>query len=162
MRYKVTIDTSSFKKLRCSQKNWERGTINDFMAAINGWTIIEPDIQCLKWRLAMFSKSAVSDNWDNFTNYYTEKYIKWKNQCKNKITFKDVLCNMTRVESLAVYGFAQGYFNIDAILDALEKNGSVKVPFSRAYDSRQYLKNYDKCFILIEKIPKKVGYEKIH
>ena len=45
MAYKVRIDTSKYKDRRCSQKNWEPGTMNDFMHAINGWSIRENNLQ---------------------------------------------------------------------------------------------------------------------
>lgn len=37
-RYKMTINTDTYKCGRCSKKNWEPGTRNDYMIAINGIT----------------------------------------------------------------------------------------------------------------------------
>lgn len=37
-RYRVKINTDSYKCKRCSKKNWEPGTMNDYMLAINGIT----------------------------------------------------------------------------------------------------------------------------
>lgn len=51
-----------------------------------------------------------------------------------------------------IYGFMQGYFDIDKVLDLLKKEGSVKVPFSWLYDIRQYDKCMDGCYMEITKI----------
>lgn len=32
-RYIITINTDAYKPLKATEKNWERGTINDFMEA---------------------------------------------------------------------------------------------------------------------------------
>lgn len=53
---------------------------------------------------------------------------------------------------LSGYGFMQGYFDIDKVLDLLKKEGSVKVPFSWLYDIRQYDKCMDGCYMEITKI----------
>ena len=37
-RYKMTINTDTYKCGRCSKKNWKPGTRNDYMIAINGIT----------------------------------------------------------------------------------------------------------------------------
>lgn len=37
-KYKMTINTDSYKCGRCSKKNWELGTRNDYMITINGIT----------------------------------------------------------------------------------------------------------------------------
>ena len=70
---------------------------------------------------------------------------------KNKIKFKDILCDLERIEPVRVYGFAQGYINIDKVIDKVLKEGSAKIQFRSLYDSRQYIKNLDGCYILIEK-----------
>ena len=52
MAYRVSIDTSAYKDKKCSEKNWEAGTMNDFMHAINGWSIREGNLRELSWRLS--------------------------------------------------------------------------------------------------------------
>ena len=147
--YKVVIDTDKYKNRRCSKKNWENGTMNNFMGALNGWNNIEPDEQCLRWRIAMFAHNAINDNWDDEKEEYTEKYKEWKDNPKNTIKYYDELCEFERIGHPEVYGFAQGYFNVNKVIKELHKEKTVKIPFSWAYDGRQYLKNMDGCFMKI-------------
>ena len=49
-------------------------------------------------------------------------------------------------------GFMQGYFDIDSVLEKLRAEGMVKVPFKWLYDSRQYDKHMDGCYMEITKI----------
>jgi hypothetical protein len=150
--FKVRISTDAYKPRRCSKKNWEPGTMNDFMEALNQWNNIEPDKQCLRWRIAMFAHNCMENNWDTEKNWYTDKYKEWENNPKNKITYFDKLCEFERTSNIEVYGFAQGYFNVDKVIKELNEKGKVRIPFSWAYDSRQYLKNMDGCFMEIIKI----------
>jgi hypothetical protein len=147
--YQVRISTEAYKPKRCSKKNWEPGTLNNFMEALNGWTITEPDEQCLRWRIAMFAHNAVNDNWDKKKETYTKKYKTWKDNPKNKVIYLDKLCEFERTDEPAVYGFAQGYFSTDKVITELNEKGSVKIPFSWAYDARQYSKNMDGCYMEI-------------
>jgi hypothetical protein len=150
--YKVTINTESYKKMRCSKNTWEKGTINNFMDAINGWNTIENDLQEVTWRIQTFAHNFLSDNWDDKKEDYTEKLIKWRSKTENKLTYLDVLCDFERTTDIEVYGFAQGYFDIEKVLKELEENGTTKIPFKWCYDLRQYLKNYDGCYMQITKI----------
>lgn len=34
--YQVRINTDAYKKHKANTQNWEKGTLNDFMEAING------------------------------------------------------------------------------------------------------------------------------
>lgn len=149
MSYRVSIDTSSYKDRKCSEKNWEPGTMNDFMHAINGWVVRENNLKELKWRLMFIGH--IGGHPSNAEEY--EKYKLWleRHKSKNYIKFKDVLCDFARTEPVRMYGFAQGYVNIDKIIDKLRTNGSVKIPFCSFYDKRQYIRNLDGCYVLIEK-----------
>lgn len=40
-RYIIIINTDAYKPLKATEKNWERGTINDFMKALNGYKVTE-------------------------------------------------------------------------------------------------------------------------
>lgn len=149
MAYRVRIDTSMYKDRRCSEKNWEPGTMNDFMHAINGWVVRENNLKELKWRIQYIGHiGGYPSNEEDFEIYklWLERHSK-----KNKIIFKDKLCQMERIEPVRMYGFAQGYVNIDKIIEKVLKDGSVKIPFSSFYDKRQYIKNLDGCYVLIEK-----------
>lgn len=50
-RYQAVINTDGYKLMPCSKKNWEAGTINDFMLAINGWKSTERSLQEVRWRI---------------------------------------------------------------------------------------------------------------
>ena len=54
MAYRFTVNTESYKDMRCSEKNWEPGTLNDFMHTLNGWTIRENNLREVAWRIAYF------------------------------------------------------------------------------------------------------------
>lgn len=150
--FKVEINTDGYKKMRCSKNTWEKGTINDFMEAINHWCIIEEDLQSLKWRIKTFAKSALDDNWDYDNDCYTDKYLIWRDKIQNTLYYYDKFCEFNRTTDISVYGFAQGYFSVDSVLHELDKYGGVEIPFKWCYDSRQYIKNYDKCYMKITKL----------
>lgn len=42
-RYRFKINTDSYKCKRCSKKNWEPGTMNDYMLAIYGDMVLSID-----------------------------------------------------------------------------------------------------------------------
>lgn len=148
MAYRVSINTEKYKDRRCSEKNWEPGTMNDFMHAINGWKIREDNLKELKWRIEYIACRT------GYTPNDAELYERWleKHKNKNKIKFYDKLCELERIEPVRVYGFAQGYFDINKVIDRVRKEGAAKIPFSYFYDMRQYIRNLDDCFILIEKV----------
>lgn len=150
--YKATINTNSYKNMRCSKKTWEKGTVNNFMAALNGWSSIEKDMQEVRWRIETFAQNATSDCWNKEKGDYSNKFKQWKDKPENKLTYLDVLCEIERTTNIQVYGFAQGYFSIDNVIKELEETGKVKILFKWCYDSRQYLKNYNGCYMEIIKI----------
>ena len=53
-RYKMTINTDTYKCGRCSKKNWEPGTQNDYMIAINGITRTLYNMREVMWQLELF------------------------------------------------------------------------------------------------------------
>ena len=151
MAYKVRIDTSAYKDRKCSQKNWEPGTLNDFMHAINGWSIRENNLRELNWRISYLGSWApYQASGDNYPIYKT--WLERNDEKKNYIKFWDNMCEFERRLPVAMYGFSQGYFDIDKKIEELKKNGVVRIPFKSYYDTRQYLKNMDGCFIEITKV----------
>lgn len=149
-QYRVTISTRRFKPyMRCSPKNWEPGTTNDHMAALDGWSTVEPDITALRWRLMMFSGAGP---WGD--EAFSSAYKKWNAQPENKLTFHDKLCDMEREAKITPPGFHQSSFPIDKYLEEVEEKGTLKIPFSAVYDMRQYPHRMDGCYLLVEKVTK--------
>ena len=144
MGYKVIINTGAYKNKRCSTKNWENGTLNNFMETLNGWRITEPNLKKLRWRIELFSHCG--------GDWLDTEYEVWLNQEKNIIKYYDKLCDFERTTRPEVYGFAQGYFDIDKVIQEVKENGSAKIPFKWCYDLRQYDKNMDGCYMEITKI----------
>lgn len=144
-RYHVTINTDGFVLFPCSKKNWEPGTINDFIQSINGWKSTEHSLQEVRWRIELRFQQAHS-------HYGNPKWEQWFCKKKNKITFRDRLCGFDRTSDISVPEFAQGYVNIDKLLNELEEKGTVRIPFSMGYDTRQSnSKRFQKCFMEIRK-----------
>lgn len=142
-RYQAVINTDGYKLMPCSKKNWEAGTINNFMIAINGWKSTERSLQEVRWRIEMLFKHAHY----HCGNYHWEK---WFAQRKNKIKYHDRLCELDRLDDISVPGFAQGYVDIGALLEKLKAKGKVLIPFSMGYDIRQSGgKRYKSCYMEI-------------
>ena len=151
MAYKFRIDTSKYRSLACSQKNWESGTLNDFMKAINNWTIRENNLREVSWRISYLGSWAPSGaSGDNYPMY--REWLEKHDARKNFIKFWDSMCEFERRLPVAMYGFAQGYFDIDKKIEELKKNGVVRIYFKEYYDIRQFKKNMDGCFIEITKV----------
>lgn len=152
---RVKINTDSYKCKRCSKKNWEPGTMNDYMLAINGITRTIYTKRELIWQLELFrGQSFLLSEYDSNNpeeNFgLSNRYVKFLK--KNTIKYYDRLCGFERQQYLSGYGFMQGYFDIDKVLDLLKKEGYVKVPFSWLYDIRQYDKCMDGCYMEITKV----------
>ena len=152
MAYKVRIDTSAYKDRKCSQKNWEPGTLNDFMHAINGWSIRENNLRELNWRISYLGSWApYQASGDNYPIY--KAWLERNDEKKNYVKFWDNMCEFERKMPVQMYGFAQGHFDIDKVIKEVRENGSAKIPFSWYYDIRQSgYKNMKDCFIEIIKV----------
>lgn len=150
MGYRIEVDTSKYEKRRCSEKNWEPGTMNNYMEAINGWKKTEPSFIRLSWFLDFLCHGG-----KNFELYGTNpNYTKWFDESANKliIRYYDELCGFERSQNLGPYGFAQGYINVGNLLEKIKKDGKAVLRFSSFYDARQYCKNMDGCYIRITKV----------
>lgn len=126
-RYKVIINTDSYKKKRCSKKNWEPGTMNDYMEAINGWHTTEHSLREVMWRLQMFQGQGFPiSEYDTEKDELSERYRKWESKKCNTITYLDKLCGFERKQLLTGYGFTQGYFSIGNMIEKTQKRRSCK------------------------------------
>lgn len=138
-RFKVIINTAAFEPFHATHKNWENGTRNDFIYAINGWQSVENNLRDLKNRVCLMIGYPIEED------YYQDKYSKWMK--KSKIKYQDRMCGFYRIDQVGVYGIAQGYVDISKHINELRKIGKSKIYFTEAYDVRQYPKNYDGCYI---------------
>ena len=151
--YKVTINTDEYVCMKCSKKNWEPGTMNDFMIALNGWHTTERSMREVAWRLAMFRGiDWLSSEWDEKKGALNDHYEKWRNKKCNWVYFHDRLCSLERMHRPCGYGFMQGYFNEEKYLAVLQEKGVVIIPFSALYDVCQYYKGQNGCYLKIEKV----------
>lgn len=128
------------KKHKASTQNWEKGTLNDFMEAINGWKATENTLKKVAWRIDLFC---------GLWHLEEEGWEDWYQQPVNRITYLDKLCELERTQKVAPYGFKQGYFDKDKVLKELEENGTVRIPFAWVYDIRQYDRHMDGCYMEI-------------
>ena len=154
-RYKMTINTDTYKCGRCSKKNWEPGTRNDYMIAINGITRTLYSMREVMWQLELFcGNSFLSSEWSENNKkenlHLSDRYVEFLK--KNTIKYHDRLCDVERTQYLSGYGWMQGYFNIDKVLDELKTERTIKVPFKWLYDIRQYDKAMDGCYMEITKV----------
>lgn len=155
-KYKMTINTDNYKCGRCSKKNWEAGTRNDYMIAINGITRTLNSMKEVMWQLELFrGNSFLHTEYDEEKNkeenyHLSDKYVAFLK--KNTIKYYDRLCEFDRTQYLSGYGWMQGYFNIGNVLNQLKEEGSIKVPFKWLYDLRQYDKNMNGCYMEITRI----------
>lgn len=144
MSYLVRIDTSSYKLKACSKKNWVPGKLNNYMTALNGWHVTERSLEDVYHRISYL--------WGR-KNYENPKFINWLDNRAARLTIKyrDVLCEIERVEEVVLPGLAMGYFDLDKYMDELKKSGYVKLPFSLFYDTRQDINSFKNCYIEVIK-----------
>lgn len=106
------------------------------MIAINGLTRTLRSLREVEWQIKLFQGCWWNeDEWsegNGLSNRY-EKFLK-----RNTIKYYDRLCGFDRQQYLSGYGFTQGYFDIDEVINKLKQNGIVKIPFKCLYDIRQY------------------------
>lgn len=154
-RYKMRINTDKYVCGKCSKKNWEPGTRNDYMIAINGIERTLCNMREVMWQLELFRGcSFLASEWskDNpaENNGLSNRYIKFLQ--RNTIKYRDRLCELDRQQYLSGYGIMQGYFDIGEIIEKLKIEGSVKIPFKWLYDVRQYDEAMDGCYMEIVKL----------
>lgn len=154
-KYKMTINTETYECGKCSRKNWEPGTRNDYMITINGITRILRNMREVMWQIELFRgnsflSSEYDDNNPEENNGLSDRYIKFLK--KNTIRYQDRLCGCERQQYLSGYGWMQGYFDIDKVLKELKKEKVVRIPFAWLYDIRQCDKAMNGCYMEITKI----------
>ena len=151
----MVINTDTYQCAKCSKKNWEPGTRNDNMIAINGITRNLYNMREVMWQIELFhGNSFLHSEYDDNNpeeNYgLSDRYVKFLK--KNTIKYYDRLCGFERTQYLSGYGWMQGYFDVDKLLSQLKQDGFVKIPFKMLYDIRQYDKAMEGCYMEIRKI----------
>ncbi len=163
MRYRVTVNTEKYVCGRCSKKNWEVGTRNDYMLSINGRTFCENNLREVGWLLDMFQgithnngewTPENSEKVGKYGDYYgmSDRFYKWLHKKAHKVRYYDRLCGFDRTQWLSGYGFCQGYFDKREYLAELKEKGVVKIPFKALYDLRQYDKAMNGCYMEIRAV----------
>lgn len=163
MRYRITINTDKYRKRRCSRTNWEGGTQNNYMEAINGRTFCESSLREVSWLLDLFQGISHnhaewtpenSDKVGKYGEYYgmSDRFYKWLHKRAHTVTYHDKLCGFDRTQWLSGYGWMQGYFSKDKVFEALKETGTAIIPFSWLYDMRQYDRHMNGCYMKIEKV----------
>lgn len=156
-KYQMRINTDAYVLQRCSKRNWEPGTMNDYMLAINGTERTLHNLREVLWQLEMFGGNTfLSSEYDEKNpegNYgLSDRYVKFLK--KNEIHYRDRLCGLNRWQYLSGYGFMQGGFSAGIFLETLKLKGYVKVHFEELYDIRQsYHKKVKGCYLEIWKDP---------
>ena len=98
-RYKMIINTDAYECERCSKKNWEPGTRNDYMLAINGITRTLYSMREVMWQLELFRgnsfiMSEYSDDNPKENHGLSDRYVKFLK--KNTIKYHDRLCGFVK------------------------------------------------------------------
>ena len=57
-KYQMRINTDAYVLQRCSKRNWEPGTMNDYMVAINGLTRTLKNLKEAMWQLELFGGNS--------------------------------------------------------------------------------------------------------
>lgn len=125
------------------------------MIAINGITRTLYNTREVMWQLELFRgnsflSSEYNDDNPKENHGLSDRYVKFLK--KNTIKYYDRLCELNRQQYLSGYGWMQGDFSIDEVMEKLKKEGHVRVPFKQLYDIRQYDKAMDGCYMEITKI----------
>ena len=152
-RYIITINTTAYKPMQANEKCWERGTVNDFMEALNGYKVTETNLRAVKRRINVFAGHGYCCD-DSSEDMTVNEYFEWLRNPKNKaqITFFDRLCGFERTEDISPYGFKQGYFSTEGVINTLKSTGKVRIPFECCYDIRQSMaKRFKGCYMEIIK-----------
>lgn len=150
-RYIITINTEAYKPMRANEENWECGTVNDFMQALNGYKVTETSLKAVRKRVRLFAGLRYPED----DKESVEEYFNWLENPRNKarIKFYDRLCGFERIEDVSPYGaFKQGYLNVNKAMYNLKINGKVRIPFEEVFDIRQSkYKIYKGCYMQIIK-----------
>ena len=110
----MTINTDNYKCGRCSKKNWEHGTRNDYMITINGITRTLYNMREVMWKLELFrGNSFLMSEYDENNkeeNYHlSDRYVRFLQ--KNTIKYYDRLCEFERTQYRRSDGEVKGRGN---------------------------------------------------
>lgn len=129
--YKIRFNTENFEDR--NRRSWENQLNNDFAVAINGKEFIYNNraeaLDRLEFIAGRGSITIKTEDKENYIYLEHERYSK-------------------QFMLLKMPGFAQGYVNLQRVLDTAEQLGHYRIPFNLFYDLRQgnFFKN---CFVEI-------------
>ena len=138
--YEVRIHTEDFAPRKTNRKA-ENKVINQFMEGLGKWSANGLSLQQVQWRLELFL-GIQSEAYGSFP------YMRWMQRNRNNELF---VVNGERSYHLNIspYGSKEGNFDIHAKLNALERDGSVRIYFSEVYDPSQDCQDMSGCYMEI-------------
>lgn len=141
--YKIRFNTTNFSN-RNNRRHWEDQLKNDFAVAINGKEFECETEQDLSDRLCFIA---------GYCFYNDEDITRWSQYQKDNDNYINIKYRDGDVDyklPYGVYGIAQGYIDIDKVINKVNETGFKAIPFGDFYDLRQG--NFFKgCFIEIWK-----------
>lgn len=140
--YEVRIHTEDYIPRKTTWKP-ENKVVNQFMEGLGEWSANELSLQQAQWRLELFlgirSEACGS-----------LPYMRWMQRNRNN---ELVVVDEDRFFHLDIspYGQKKENFDVHGKLAALEKNGSVRIYFSEAYDPSVDCADMSCCYMEIIK-----------
>lgn len=135
--FRASISTAAYRPYtRIGERDKERGTINDFMEALDGWERMLSSADEAYWQ-AMWFHGCTLDSSDANER---AAYETWKKHPLNTIQYLDRHWDVIRIGHPCPYGFLRGTVNIVKIkerIHALLPGQSLTIPFTACYDARQ-------------------------
>lgn len=141
--YKIKFNTNKFESK--NRRDWERQLMNDFAVGINN-----KDFKCETEKELFHTLTFIDGSFLNSSKYGDFPYDKFR-QDEYYIHLSSEKYGDRKVEA-KTYGIAQGYIDIQKVIDKVKEEGSTQICFSDFYDSRQFSCNFfKKCFLEISK-----------
>lgn len=149
-KYVVGFNTSgAISKMPKTRRDWERQLVDDFLKAVNGKTYECENEESLMERLRFIAGRGVEQ--------------KFRDAPENFVVIGKDRDYGEREIPAAMYGWAQGYVDLEGALapimllgdmvdNAEIEKASARIAFKRFYDSRQYTKQYEGCFVEVRRV----------
>lgn len=149
-KFLVTINTTGYERKKFYGPDI---ILNDYMESINGLSITLDNMQEVIWQIEMFNNlpDDCPECWNEEGTHYNDVYLKWLNKPENKIVFIDTYSEKTVHYKITKADFFSNNFYVDEIIDYLEENDIVRIPFYNYPDIKAYNKHVvDNCYMEIK------------